>query len=130
MYILPQSKNKNTFRFNDKEKKKEGEGGETRELQGAVRVPAEAGPWVGRKAGPRGTGSPAEAVGRRHQPPGPDDGSPTEVLLVFAKADLPWELPRGRFHAAHDPAGCLPARLQATVCKTQVTHQGAQGAGP
>jgi len=70
-----------------------------------------------------------EAVGSGHQPPGADDGGPTEVLVVFTEADLPRELPWGRFHTTHNPASCLPARLQATVCKTEITNQDPQKAG-
>lgn len=75
-------------------------------------------------------GSLIEAVGSRNQPPGPNHRSPTEVLAVFSETDLPRELPRGRFHAPHNPAGCPPARLPTAVCKTQITHQDPKKAGP
>lgn len=71
-----------------------------------------------------------EAVGSRHQPPGTDDSSPTEVFVVFTEADLPRELPWGRFHTTHNPADCPPARLQTTVCKTEITNKDPKKAEP
>lgn len=99
-------------------------GGKIKSSQGNLKTPWKGGP-PGWKWGLQvaGMGSLVETVRSGHQPPGPDDGGPTEVLVVLSEADLPRELPRGRVHAAHDPARRPPAGLQATVCRTGATGQ-------
>ena len=126
MYILPRF---NVFRFDKnnrkgKDRKKErvprGSGDATfpGHLSWSVASPEREGrrdPGTGWAT----WGSLVEAVGGRHQPPGPDHGRPAEVLAVLSEADLPRELPGGRRHAAHDPARRPPAGLQAAVCETE-----------